>query len=121
MVDPLVAIEEGVYLCLRFGMSESPTPANCLTAKDGIYGVVIATGRYHPLETVLVGAPATDAGWLADARNILGVSDEWIRGFMDGFAQVGEQADGQEYRQGYLTAMELTQRCFRRLYREGWK
>lgn len=70
---------------------------------------------------MLVGAPATDTGWLADARNILGVSDEWISGFMGGFAQVGEQADGQEYRQGNLTAMELTQRCFRWLYREGWK
>lgn len=39
----------------------------------------------------------------------LGVSAEWVEGFMAGFAQVGEASTDSDYVQGYLAAEELRQ------------
>ena len=66
--------------------------------------------------------PVRSGDWRADAAARLGVSDEWVEGFLAGFAQAGEKSAEPEYVQGYLTAEELHQRrpdLFRRLFRPG--
>lgn len=121
MIDPTTLIEEGCFLCHRLGMTESSGFTTCLEVRDEMYLLSPEAANYHPLETVLIGEPRRNAAWLADAMSKLDVSDEWVMGFVDGFAQAGEKGGGQDYVQGYLTALELTQRCYRRLMREGWR
>ncbi len=120
-MDPTAMIEEGCYLALRLGLTEWPAYTDCLVIREGLYLLSPVAKLYHPLETVLVGEPACAATWLEDALARLGVSAEWAEGFTDGFAQAGERSAGQDYIEGFLTAMELTQRCYRRLFMEGWK
>lgn len=120
MVDPLAVIEDGCYLALRLGLKESPVITNCLVVGDGLYLLSPAARSYHPLETVLVGEPVRATTWLEDALARLDVTTEWVTGFVDGFAQAGERSDGQDYVQGYLAAVDLTQRSLRWLLRKGW-
>lgn len=119
MDDPLAVIEEGCYLALRLGLTEAPGFTNCLVVRDGLYLLSPAVRSYHPLETILVGEPVCAATWLEDALARLGVTAAWAEGFVDGFAQSGKRSAGQDYTQGFLTAMELTQRCYRRLLKGG--
>lgn len=44
----------------------------------------------------------------------LGVDQEWIRGFLDGFAQKPETDTDSEYIQAYLAAEQLRTAHFRR-------
>jgi hypothetical protein len=38
MTDPLVLIEKGCYLCLRFMLQPSFTATDCLEVREGFYG-----------------------------------------------------------------------------------
>lgn len=112
MIDPLELITEGCYLGLRFGMSVSAVPTGNLRLVEGTYG--FARGQtYHPLEAALVSATAT-GDWLADAATFLGVSQEWVNGFLAGFAQEPEKSTDAEYVQGFLAAEELRVQKYRR-------
>lgn len=112
--DPLEIITEGCWLAVRFGMRVSPVPTGNLRIESGTYsfGSVSPGSRYHPLEAALVSA--TKSGdWRADVATDLGVDQEWIQGFLDGFAQKRETSTGGEYFQGYLTAELLRTTRFR--------
>lgn len=115
MTDPYQLIEQGCYLCLRFGLEPSLKPAGCLEVTDGLYALRKDARRYHPLETLLIGEKVCSGEWTEDAAMRLDVSGDWVEGFIDAFALASEQPRGQEYLQGYLTAEELRARCFRRL------
>jgi hypothetical protein len=88
----------------------STTPTDSLETTHGCYGFHKEATTYHPLESVLVGEDVRSGDWKADVATTLGMSAEWVEGFMAGFALAGEASAGQDYRQGYLTAEELRQR-----------
>jgi hypothetical protein len=110
MIDPLDQIEQACYLAFRLLLRPSTTPTDCLSVQDGFYCFRDQARDYHPLQAVLVSEDATTGDWKSDAAAKLGVSAEWLDGFMDGFAEIGETRTDQDYRQGYLTAEELRQR-----------
>lgn len=113
--DPLALIEEGCYLALRLGLKVLAGPADCLVIREGVYSFAHEAREYSPLEAMLVGVEVRQGNWRNDAADALDVTADWIEGFLDGFAQVGERSWGQDYIQGFLTAEELLARCFRRL------
>jgi hypothetical protein len=103
--DPLETVTTGCWLAVRFGMRVSPVPTGNVRVANGVYW--LGAGKtYHPLETVLVGAPAS-GDWRQDVAATLGVDSQWVCGFLDGFAQEPESSTDAEYVQGYLTAEEL--------------
>jgi hypothetical protein len=110
MADPLDLIEQGCYLAFRLMLRASVTPTGSLETTHGCYGFRQGATAYHPLEAVLVGEDARSGGWKVDAADRLGVSFEWVEGFLAGFAQAGENSTGPDFIQGYLTAEELRQR-----------
>jgi hypothetical protein len=67
----------------------------------------------HPLETILVGVAAT-GNWLEDVQITLGVSEEWIDGFLAGFAHGPDGGVNADYSQGFLAAELLRTTHFRR-------
>ena len=111
MTDPFEIVHEGCYLGMRFGFKISPTPTGNLRVIEGVY-CFASMKRYHPLEATLICLPAS-GDWLADVATTLGVSSEWIRGFLDGFAQEQEASREGEYVQGFLTAEELRMMRYR--------
>ena len=80
--------------------------------EEGTYGFA-SMKRYHPLEACVISLPAS-GDWLADVATTLGVSSEWIGGFLDGFAQEPEASRDGEYVQGFLVAEELRMMRYRR-------
>ena len=112
MTDPFEIVHEGCYLGFRFGFQISPTPTGNLRVEEGIY-MFASMKRYHPLEATLISVMAS-GDWLADMATTLGVSSEWIRGFLDGFAQEPEGSREDEYVQGFLVAEELRMLRYRR-------
>lgn len=114
MSDPFALIEEGCYLALRLGLKVSAGPADCLVGREGVYCFCENARRYSPLEAVLVGVEVRESDWQTDAANALSVTAGWIKGFLDGFAQISEKSEGQDYLQGFLTAKELLAPRFRR-------
>lgn len=113
MTDPLHLIDEATYFAFRLGLDAAVAPANCLVIRDGVYSVSPASREYHPLEVVLAGEPVLHGDWRADLAVRLGVTTEWLDGFVDGFAQSAEASTRQDYLQGYLAAEELLERRFR--------
>lgn len=107
--DPLDLIEKGSYLCVRFMMRASTTITGCLQlSKDGgCYVLKKDPPLYHPLESVLIGQDIRTGDWRADVATMLGVSDEWIEGFIDGFALSAESLQKQDYLQGFLAGEEF--------------
>jgi hypothetical protein len=104
-LDPLEIITEGCWLAVRFGLHVSPVPTGNVRMVDGVYW--LGDGKtYHPLETVLVDAPAS-GDWLKDVATTLGVETQWVTGFLDGFAQGPESSTDAEYVQGFLAAEHL--------------
>jgi hypothetical protein len=112
VTDPFEIVHKGCYLGFKFGYRISATPTGNLRVVEGGYGFA-AMKSYHPLEATLVGIMAS-GDWLADVATTLGVSSEWIRGFLDGFAQEPEASRDGEYVQGNLTAEELHMLRYRR-------
>jgi hypothetical protein len=103
--DPLEVVTEGCWLALRFGLRVSPVPTGNLRLVEGVYR--LGDGKtYHPLEAVLVDVPAS-GDWLKDVATTLGVEAQWVRGFLDGFAQGPESSTDAEYVQGFLAAEQL--------------
>jgi len=87
VTDPFDIIHEGCWVGLRLGLQISATTGN-LKVVEGVYG--FAAGKnYHPLEAALLCAPAL-GDWLLDLATTLGVEAEWVRGFIDSFAQEPE-------------------------------
>lgn len=115
MDDPLEIITEGCFLGLKFGMNISPTPTGNLRLVSGTYsfGTTSPGSMYHPLEAALISGSAT-GDWRTDVAAILGVNQEWITGFIDGFAQESESSADADYIQGFLTAEELRVTRYRR-------
>lgn len=107
MNNPLDLIEQGCFLCLRSMLRASSTVTGCLEIRDGVYVLADQATAYHPLEAALVGEPAKSDDWQADVATLLGVTAEWIEGFLDGFAQTAEKSYAQDYTQGVLAAEEL--------------
>jgi hypothetical protein len=105
MTDSFEAIEEGCFFALRCGLSVSAVPTGNLLVLDGIY-MFSKKGIYHPLETIL-HATVASGDWRADVRIVLGVEEEWISGYLDGFAQEPETSRDGEYVQGFLCAEML--------------
>jgi hypothetical protein len=109
---PLEVVTEGCWLAVRFGLHVSPVPAGNLRVVEGVYW--LGDGKtYHPLETVLVDVPAS-GDWLKDVATTLGVEAQWVKGFLDGFAQEPESSTGAEYIQGYLGAEEIRTTRYRK-------
>ena len=115
MNDPLEIIIEGSCLGLRFGLTICSVPCGNLRVEEGTYsfGSVSSGARYHPLEAALVSASAT-GDWRQNVATVLGVDQNWIQGFLDGFDQQTEKATDPQYIQGYLAAEELRVTRFRR-------
>jgi hypothetical protein len=113
MTDPFDIIHEGCYLGMRFGMDISATPTGNLEVVEGVYG--FAGGKaYHPLEAILTVVSVASSDWRADAATTLGVEPAWVRGFLDGFAQMPEESRDGEYIQGFLVAEQLRTMRYRR-------
>jgi hypothetical protein len=111
-LDPLEVITEGCWLAVRFGLHVSPVPTGNLRIVDGVY--LLGDGKtYHPLEMILVDVAAS-GDWRQGAAATLGVDVQWIRGFLDGFAQEPDASTDVEYTQGYLTAEQLRTARYRR-------
>jgi hypothetical protein len=87
-----------------------PAPQRVRLFKDYLLG---AGKTYHPLEAVLHAATGS-GDWQTDAATVLGVDQEWIDGFTDGFCQEPETSTGGEYVQGYLSAEELRMTRYRK-------
>jgi hypothetical protein len=104
-MDPMAILIEGCWLAVRFGMHVSPLPTGNLRFEGGVY-TFGAEKRYHPLEATLVGTSAS-GDWRQDVATALCVGDQWLDGFIDGFAQKAESSTDGEYTQGFLTAEEL--------------
>jgi hypothetical protein len=111
-MDPLEIITEGCWLAVRFGLHISPVPTGNLRVLNGLYAFGDGT-TYHPLEAVVVGVAAS-GDWREDVTTALGVDAQWVRGFLDGFAQEPESSTDGEYTQGYLTAEQLRIARYRR-------
>jgi hypothetical protein len=111
MNDPLEVIADACYLCSRFGLRASATVTDDLRkSDDGFYFIPVEeVTAYHPLEAALHCEDVRSGDWNEDVATRLGVSAQWIEGFIAGFAQAGEASADQDYRQGYLTAEELRQ------------
>ena len=111
-MDPLEVITEGCWLALRLGLDVSAKPTGNLRMESGVY--LLGAGKtYHPLESVLVSTTGS-GDWRADGATVLGVDQDWISGFLDGFAQQPESSTGAEYIQGYLVAEQLRMSRYRR-------
>ncbi len=112
-----------------------------LNVRDGIYipyfdpedeywGV---PPEYHPLELVLFDEPAVHDDWLVDAATKVGVSDTWVKGFVDGLVRASHQPPEEgvaeldkpepqsegERRRGFAVAIEVIDRVYRPSWREG--
>ncbi len=109
VTDPIEIIWQGCYLCLRLMLVTTTQITGCLRVSEGCYVLKPDARAYHPLEAVLVGEDAPTGDWRADAIARLGVEPAWFDGFLDGFAEAGEQSRNGEYIQGYVAAEELRQ------------
>jgi hypothetical protein len=121
MNDPLEIITDACNLCFKFGLRASASVTGNLRKSDeGFYYVPVdEVTAYHPLEAALHCEDVLSGDWKEDVATRLGVSAEWIEGFIAGFAQAGEKSTDQDYIQGYLTAEELRQRRPRLPMEEG--
>jgi hypothetical protein len=111
MNDPLEVIADACYLCFRFGLRVSGSVTGNLRKSDeGFYYVPVeGVTTYHPLKAALHCEGVRSGDWKVDVATRLGVSAQWIEGFIAGFAQAEEASADQDYVQGYLAAVELRQ------------
>ena len=116
-LDPLAVVTEGCWLAVRFGLHVSPVPAGNMRVVDGLYAFS-AGPMYHPLEATLAGTAAS-GDWRQDVATALGVDEQWVSGFLDGFAQGPESSTEAEYIQGFLTAEQLRTARYRRDLPDG--
>jgi hypothetical protein len=113
MTDPLDFIEEGCREFQFMGMKPITTIGGDLVATDEGYYCFVADEKkvFHPLETVLAGEMIQSGDRMADAAARLGVTDAWLNGFIDGFAQGEAKDSDSDYLRGFLAADALRQRC----------
>ena len=99
MNNSLELILDGCYLLFRFGLRASASITGTLRASgDGFYFVPVEeVTAYHPLEAALHCQDVLTGDWKADVAIRLGVSAEWVEGFIAGFAQAGEASSDREF------------------------